>query len=238
MAKINLLPWREALRKEKQRAFITLALLSCALMGVLVFYLHIHVGGLIDAQNARNDFLTQQIDGVDKEIAEIQNLEKNKGKLLTRMEVIQRLQASRPDVVRLFDGLARLVPEGIYLTRLARHEGASKPTVAKPAASSGGDAKEKPAEDKQKAVEYTLEIDGVAQTNARVSALMRTLDSSPWFKSPTKLIVTESIAAKNPDPKKVMPKVYRFSLEVTQVVSGEDSGADGRTANPGKVAQK
>lgn len=237
MARINLLPWREALRKEKQRAFITLTLLSCALMGVLVFYLHIHVGGLIDTQNARNDFLTQQIDGVDKEIAEIQNLEKNKGKLLTRMEVIQRLQASRPDVVRLFDGLVRLVPEGIYLTRLARHEAASKPAAAKPAAT-GADAKGKPADDKQKEVEYTLEIDGVAQTNARVSALMRNLDNSPWFKSPTKLIVTEAITAKDVDPKKVMPKVYKFSLEVTQVVSGEDGSTASPTANPGKVAQK
>lgn len=122
MARINLLPWRDVLRKEKQREFYTLIALSCLLMLVLLGYIHIHMSTLIDGQNARNDFMTQQIALVDKEITEIENIDSDKKKLLARMEVIQKLQASRPDIVRLFDEVTRRVPEGVYLTDLARTE--------------------------------------------------------------------------------------------------------------------
>lgn len=120
MARINLLPWREVQRKEKQREFATLTVLVAVLMLAVLWFIHIHMATRIDGQNARNDFLTQQIALVDKEIAEIQNLEADKRKLLARMEVIQKLQVSRPDIVRLFEELVRRVPEGIYLTNLAR----------------------------------------------------------------------------------------------------------------------
>jgi len=34
------------------------------------------------------------------------------------MEIIERLQRKRPEIVHLFDELVKIVPEGVYLTQL------------------------------------------------------------------------------------------------------------------------
>ncbi|MEW5755678.1 MAG: PilN domain-containing protein [Pseudomonadota bacterium] len=120
MARINLLPWREAARKKKQKDFFTTAALSACLMGVIVFYAHLHIAGMIETQTARNTFLQEQIKVLDQKIEDIKKLEKDKESLLARMNVIQELQRSRPGIVRLFDEMVRTVPEGIYLTKLER----------------------------------------------------------------------------------------------------------------------
>jgi type IV pilus assembly protein PilN len=118
MARINLLPWREELRKEKQREFGVAAaggLLLALLIGV---YVHIHMAGMIDDQKGRNDYLTKEIAEVDRKIKEIKELEKTKERLLARMNVIQQLQSSRPEVVHLFDELVKTTPEGVFLTKV------------------------------------------------------------------------------------------------------------------------
>ncbi len=118
MARINLLPWRERERAEKQREFLTL-LGFVAIFGVLlVFAAHVLVNNRISAQEARNDFLRDEIRKVDRRIREIKELEKTKRALLDRMEIIQRLQRSRPEVVHLFDELVKTLPEGMYLTKV------------------------------------------------------------------------------------------------------------------------
>jgi type IV pilus assembly protein PilN len=71
---------------------------------------------MIDAQNARNDRLRAEIVELEKSIAEIDGLEQQKERLLARMEIIEQLQKSRPEIVHLFDELARQLPEGVYLT--------------------------------------------------------------------------------------------------------------------------
>ncbi len=116
MARINLLPWREEQRKERQRQFTVVAGGSAFLAAVIVLYIHIHIDGMIGTQQARNDFLTQEIAQLDKKIGEIQNLEKRRADLLARMTVIQKLQASRPEVVRVVDELASTLPVGAYYT--------------------------------------------------------------------------------------------------------------------------
>lgn len=118
MARINLLPWRELERKKRQREFgfiITGAVVLTLLAGV---YSHLYINGLIDAQNQRNTFLKNEIQTLDKKISEIKELEKVKANLLARMEIIQQLQVSRPQIVHLFDELVNTLPEGVYLTRV------------------------------------------------------------------------------------------------------------------------
>jgi len=78
---------------------------------------HFTIDGLIAQQDSRNRFLQKETAVLDKKIKEIKELEKTKSKLLARMEVIQRLQSSRPEIVHMFDQLAKTVPEGVYLTR-------------------------------------------------------------------------------------------------------------------------
>lgn len=116
MARINLLPWREACRKEQQKDFISTALFSAALAAVLVGFVHIQVNGVIDYQQRRNKFLENEIKILDGKIKEIKKLESTKKALIERMNVIKNLQATRPGIVHLFDELVRTLPDGVYLS--------------------------------------------------------------------------------------------------------------------------
>lgn len=118
MARINLLPWREELRKERQQQFLALTGLAALLMGAIVLLVHIQMSNIIDGQIARNSFLQQQIAILDERIKEIQDLEKQKARLLARMNIIQQLQQSRPQVVHVFDELVTTLPDGVYLTEV------------------------------------------------------------------------------------------------------------------------
>ena len=116
MPSINLLPWREAERKKRQRDF-GVAMGAAVVAGVAVVMLTIVAySQMISAQKARNDRLTAEIVELEKSIAEIDGLERQKERLLARMEIIEQLQKSRPEIVHLFDELARQLPEGVYLT--------------------------------------------------------------------------------------------------------------------------
>lgn len=74
------------------------------------------VAAAIDRQRDRNELLKTEISDLDRQITEILGLEAQKQRLLARMEIIERLQRSRPEVVHVFDQLARTLPDGVYLT--------------------------------------------------------------------------------------------------------------------------
>jgi type IV pilus assembly protein PilN len=116
MARINLLPWRDNLRKQRQREFGVMVAGALFITLLLGFYVHLHVSGMIDHQKGRNGFLKKEIAEMDSKIKEIKELEKTKAKLLARINVIQQLQSSRPEVVHLFDELVTRTPDGSYLT--------------------------------------------------------------------------------------------------------------------------
>jgi type IV pilus assembly protein PilN len=120
MPRINLLPWREEERREKQRQFINIAAGAAIVMVGIVVLVHLRMSGIIEEQNNRNKFMTNQIAQVDKEIAEIKTLEKEKAALLARMKVIQELQGSRPEIVHIFDELAKTIPDKVFLLETSR----------------------------------------------------------------------------------------------------------------------
>jgi len=120
MAHINLLPWREELREERQKQFYIALFAGFALAALVLYAVMAYANNLIDEQNQRNSFLQQEITKVDKKIKEIKDLEKQRERLLARMQVIQELQESRPKIVKVFDSLPRLVPEGVNLERVKR----------------------------------------------------------------------------------------------------------------------
>ncbi|MEM7612659.1 MAG: PilN domain-containing protein [Pseudomonadota bacterium] len=115
MPRINLLPWREELRKERQKNFLIAAGVA-VLAGIAVIgAVNLVYSARIDHQQARNNLLTNEIKILDESIREIDGIERQKERLLARMEVIEELQRSRPEVVHLFDELTRTVPDGVTL---------------------------------------------------------------------------------------------------------------------------
>jgi len=153
MANINLLPWRDEYRREKQQEFLTIVG-GVALVALLCAYLWVSmVNSKIEAQAERNSLLNTEIAFLDKKVKEIKELKQRRQELIERMKVIQGLQGERPVIVRYFDEMVRSIPEGVYLTTLKR-EGAE------------------------------IKMDGITESNVRVSAFMRNVDGSEWFASP------------------------------------------------------
>ncbi len=122
MPRINLLPWREELLKEQQKAFGVTAGIVVAVGAAIVYGGMILVDGMIQHQRDRNAYLESEIKILDQRIAEIRELEQRKNALLARMNVIEQLQASRPEIVHLFDELVRTLPDGVHVTQI-QHAG-------------------------------------------------------------------------------------------------------------------
>jgi type IV pilus assembly protein PilN len=121
MAKINLLPWRAERRKQRQQEFLTMLGVAGAVGLLISALIVVYYIGQIKGQNNRNAYLTEQISLLDKQIAEIAELDKKKAGLLRRKQVIEELQASRSQMVHLFDELARTIADGTQVTSLAQN---------------------------------------------------------------------------------------------------------------------
>jgi type IV pilus assembly protein PilN len=118
MARINLLPWRAERRKQRQKDFGVMLALA-ALAGLLLWFaFNMYYNAQISGQQERNRYLEEQIAEVDTRIVEIEELDRQKARLLARKEVIEQLQANRSQMVHLFDSLVRTIPDGVILTTI------------------------------------------------------------------------------------------------------------------------
>jgi type IV pilus assembly protein PilN len=196
--RLNLLPWREIRRKEQDRQLLSIGVGAGVLMLLVLFYAHLHVTTRIENQAKRNQYLTEQIAIVDKQIEEIKELRKQRDALVARMQVIQQLQTARTQIVHVFEDLVRKLPEGVYLTTL-----------------------------KQSGANFT--ITGMAQSNARVSALMRNLDSSDWFQQPDLDVINVSTKGNE--------RVSQFTLRVKQKAQAPLDTGSTAPAAPAKPAK-
>lgn len=116
MPRINLLPWREEQRRERKVQFgIAIGIAGVGALAVTAGA-WLMLGQMISAQQARNERLRGEIRTLDKQIEEINNLEAAKQKFIARMDIIEKLQRSRPEIVHLFDEIVRTLPDGTYLT--------------------------------------------------------------------------------------------------------------------------
>lgn len=116
MPRINLLPWREAQRKERKLKFTVALGVAVICAGVVTGAVYLLYNAMIDAQVARNDMLKAQIKILDRQIEEINDLEQTKRQFIARMQIIEKLQGSRPEIVHLFDQIVKTLPDGVYLT--------------------------------------------------------------------------------------------------------------------------
>ena len=176
MTRINLLPWRETHRREKNNEFFVVLGLCMAVAAGIGFGGYKYAEDKVDFQDRRNARLDREIALLQKELREIKALEKTKNDLLERMEIIQKLQGERPQIVHTFQEAALNVPDGVYLTEMKQVGG------------------------------NRIEIQGRAESNARVSALMRRMDRSEYFSDPR----LEIIQAERDD------SISTFKLSVVQ----------------------
>jgi len=116
MARINLLPWREEQRRERQRSYLSSLLLTAILGVVLVFFTGFIFDQKISHQQARNELVQREIRALEVRIKKIEELERIRARLISRKQVIERLQASRSTTVELLDKLAKSIPVGVTLT--------------------------------------------------------------------------------------------------------------------------
>lgn len=188
MARINLLPWREQLREERKQQFLVsmagVLIIACG----LVFLGDQYLSAAISDQNARNEFLKNEIAVLDARIKEISELKTRRQQLIERMKIIQDLQGNRSIIARVFDQLVRTLPDGVYFSSL-------------------------------KMTGNNIAIDGAAESNNRVSSLMRNLDGSEWLASPN-LSEVKAVTSGGVDQANV------FTLSVQQVAPVE-AGEEG-----------
>ena len=118
MPRINLLPWREQERKIRRREFTVAACGAIVAAAVFVGGGKLVYSSWTDSQTEKNNLLKKEIVKLDAQIADIQNLETRKQRLVARMEIIEKLQRKRPEIVHLFDEIVKTVPDGIYLTAI------------------------------------------------------------------------------------------------------------------------
>lgn len=178
MIRVNLLPWRAERRKARRQQFFALSGLVAVLVGAIWFAGFVILNGYIATQEEKNKFLKNEIAALDKDIDEIKRLKEQMEDLVKRKEGIDKLQSDRAVPVRLFNELARLVPEGVYI-RTLKQSGAN------------------------------LSLTGHAQSNARISTLMRNLEESSITARP----VLGEIKLANVGNR----QVFEFSLRVSIV---------------------
>jgi type IV pilus assembly protein PilN len=116
MPRINLIPWREAERKRRRQEFGVGALGAVVLAALITFLVYLQMGAAVSNQKERNQYLNDEIAKLDKQITEILALEEEKRRLKARIDVIEKLELSRPEIVHVFDQLVRTIPDGINLT--------------------------------------------------------------------------------------------------------------------------
>lgn len=118
MARINLLPWREEARRERQRQFLYSLVGTLVLGAVLVLIVGLFFDQKISTQEARNQQIQAEINRLQERINRIAELEKTRNRLLSRKQIIEQLQASRSMTVELLDKLAKTIPVGVTLTNV------------------------------------------------------------------------------------------------------------------------
>ena len=121
MPRINLLPWREQERTERKKTFAVGMFLAMFAAAVVTLGGYMFMRGLIDSQYERNQKLVAEIAVLDKDIEEINSLDQRKRQFIARMQIIEKLQRSRPEIVHTFDSIVKTIPDGMYLTSIVQN---------------------------------------------------------------------------------------------------------------------
>ncbi len=120
MIKINLLPWREEMRQEKQNAFAQTFAVAMLLTGFILIGIHFYFSQQQNYQFQRNQLLQNEITLLEEQISSVKNLEAKKARLINKIALIYNLQRSRPEIVHIFNEIPRAISDGLFITKLTR----------------------------------------------------------------------------------------------------------------------
>ncbi len=189
MREFNLLPWRSELREKRKRDYLISIAICAGTSLLIVALIHWMYFLKLQNQNDKNNYLTNQIKILDKQIVEIKELEKKRENLIARMTTVEELQTSRHMTVKLFDEISRTIPDGVYLTDLNYKLDESNKNIQN--------------------IKVDASVTGIAQSNARVSHFMRNIESSDWLSKP----VLKVIETKPKEGKRLSEFILTFKVK-------------------------
>lgn len=120
MAKINLLPWRDALREKRKKEFIAYCIGAAVLGIILVASAWFYYSQKLEDQEQANQLVVSTNQNLDVQLKSLEGLQEQRNAIVERMKLIQGLQGQRPVTVRLADELVRVTPSNMYITKFVR----------------------------------------------------------------------------------------------------------------------
>ena len=183
MILINLLPHREAARKQRRDVFNVSMLAAFLVGGVIAGAIYLWFQTRISDQQSQNRVLQSEITRLEGQIKDIAGLESEIAALRARQQAVEDLQADRNVPVHLMTELSRQLPDGVYVASMRQEN-------------------------------QNVTLQGVAQSNERVSELLRNLgNNTPWFSKPELVeIVAGTVALSPRDVKRVSNFTIRVQL--------------------------
>ncbi|SDY05657.1 type IV pilus assembly protein PilN [Collimonas sp. OK242] len=203
MIKINLLPHREAKRKQRKNAYFAMLALSAVIGLVTVLVVGAFIASSIANQAERNRFITAENKRLDGEIKEVATLKQEIEALKARQQAVEDLQSDRNQPVYLMDELVKQVPEGVYLNSF-KQEG------------------------------QRVALNGYAQSNERVSELLRNLgNNSAWLEHPDLIEIRSANIGTGRDSKHVFSFTVNVGIKRPSDKDAKDTAATPKTAAAG-----
>ncbi len=188
MILINLLPHREAARKQRRDVFNLSLGLSALLGGLIAGGIFLWFQTQISLQQGKNRVLTGEIKVLEGQIKDIAGIEAEIAALRARQQAVEDLQADRNQPVYLLTELVKQLPDGVYISSMRQEN-------------------------------QNVTLQGVAQSNERVSELLRNLaNNTPWFAKPELVEIVAGSVALNAREQK---RVSNFTMRVRLVRSSE-----------------
>ena len=183
MILINLLPHREEARKRRREAFQATMFASFLLGLVIAGAIYWWFQMMITDQQAKNNFLQQEIKVLEEQIKEIASIEDEIAALRARQKAVEDLQSDRNLPVHLLTELVKQMPDGVYITAIGQ-------------------------------TGQTITMQGMAQSNERVSELLRNLSANtPWLDKPELSEITAStVSLSQRDQRRVSSFNLKFQL--------------------------
>ena len=184
MILINLLPHREAARKQKREFFFVMLGIAALLGGLICGGVYSWYQTQISGQKDKNSLLRKEITKLEGQIKEIASLQQEIAALRARQGAVEELQGNRNLPVYLLTELVKQLPDGVYINSMKQDN-------------------------------QTVLITGVAQSNERVSELLRNLanNSTTLYRPELVEITAATVSLSARDQRRVSNFSMRVSLK-------------------------